>query len=208
MKRMIPLLLLVLMVASVTPAHAVNDYYLYPAISYVGDINDLPVGEKLGWTFDCTIFFKGVKIQDMLPTSDSVIDGDKHTIRSFTLSEMNDIRITYYVRAFLHLSTEYLWDGELLVAEQTIEEIDYGRGSWAQYKCHDVSGNWSIGFYAGEPWYIRAVNTETPVVITFPEPTEPDHSVVLAFITMGVICFAAGIGITSLFFSVLRPRRN
>ena len=157
MKRLIILLLLLMMV-SVTPTHAVDEqYYLYPAIGYIGVSTDLPSGEMVEWVIDCTIFFEEIEMQDMIPTSDSIIDKDKYIARSFTFLEMFNVRISYCVRFFIHHSTLYLWNGELVVDEQTIEEMPYDEDSWVQYKCWDVSGDWSIGFYAATSGNIRTI---------------------------------------------------
>lgn len=148
MKRLSVLLVLVvvLVVAFVMPTHETNKgYYLYPAIGYTGTGADLPSGEMVEFAVNCVIFFKGVKTQDMIPTSDQVIDADKCTVRRFTLSEIYAIRITYHVRIFIRHSTLYLWNGELLV--ESLEWIGNSKNSWAQYKCFDESGGWSIGFY-------------------------------------------------------------
>ena len=149
MRPLIALLLLILMVMSVTPTYVSDEsYYLYPFIGYMGVGTNLPAGKMVEWTIDCVISFKGVKIQDMIPSAGNVIDDDIYTAQSFTLSEIFDISIRYCIRASLHLSTLYLWNGELCVDEQTIEEIDHDRDSWAQYKCFDILDGWSIGFYA------------------------------------------------------------
>ena len=148
MKQSIVLLLLVLMVVSVTPAHASDEsYYLYPFVGYYGVGTALPGGELVEWTIECTIFFKGVKMQDMIPSSGNVIDDDIYTAQSFTLFEIFDISITYYVRASIYFSTEYLWSGRLSVDRQNFEKIDSDGDSWVQYKCFDALDGWSIGFY-------------------------------------------------------------
>jgi len=159
-KRLV-ILLLLLMVVSVTPTHAVDEqYYLYPAIGYIGVGTDLPSGEMVEWIIDCTVFFEEVEMQNMIPTSDSIIDKDKYIARSFTLLEMSDVRISYRVHFFIHRSTLYLWNGELIVDEQTLEWIDSDRNySWAQYKCFDVSGDWSIGFYASTGGTAQVMDT-------------------------------------------------
>lgn len=166
MKRMVALLLLVLMVASITPIHAVNEsYYLYPAIGYIGASTDLPAGEMVEWTVDCTIFFKGVKMQDMIPSLGNIInDDDEYTMQSFTLSEMCAVHITYTIRALIRFSIEYLWNGELCVDGQAIEKIDRDKHSWAQYKCFDVSGDWSMGFYASASGNVQTSNNEILMV--------------------------------------------
>jgi len=166
MKRIIILVLLVLMVVPIAPTYVVDEsYYLYPCIGYYGVGTALPSGELVEWTIECTIFFKGVKMQDMIPSSGNHIDDDIYTAQSFTLSEIFDISITYYVRASIHFSTEYLWSGRLFVDGQNIEKIGSDRDSWAQYKCVDVLDDWSIGFYAEPSGNIRTVNDEIVTVL-------------------------------------------
>lgn len=116
--RVLLVLVVVLVVASVVPTYETNKgYYLYPTINYVGDITNLPTGETVEWDFGCTIFFKGVKIEEVTPISSVVLDKDRHTARSFTLSEIFNINIVYYVRIYIHLCTVYLWNVELVVDE-------------------------------------------------------------------------------------------
>lgn len=165
MKRLITLLLLVLMIVSITSVHASDEsYYLYPCIGYYGVSTALPSGELVEWTIKCNICFKGVKMQDMIPSSGNVIDDDIYTAQTFTLSEMFDVSITYYVHAVNHLSIEYLWNGELFVNEQTIEKIDRDRDTWAQYKCFDISDDWSMGFYAVASGNVKTSDNETLMV--------------------------------------------
>lgn len=175
MKWLIVLLLLVLIIVSVTPSQTSDEsYYLYPTVNPIGASIDLPAGEMVEWAITCTVFFKGVKMQDMASSSGIVIDKDKYTSQSFTLSEMQDVHITYTVRAFIRLSTVYLWNGELYVDGQPIKKMPYGEDSWAQYKCFDVSGCWSIGFYA-----VTSGNIQTP-----------DNEILMAFLLFFGLCFA------------------
>ena len=157
MKRLIILLLLVLMMVSVAPAHTTDEsYYLYPAINYVGDSADLPAGEMVEWTVECTIFFKGIEVQEMVPSMGNTLDADKCTIQSFTLSEMFGIHITYTIYVFIRSSIEYLWNGQLNVDEQTIEEYDHDY--WVQYRCLDISDDWLMELYAATSGDIRTTD--------------------------------------------------
>ena len=167
MKQWIGLLLLVLMVMSVTPAHVSDEsYYLYPFIGYVGTSNDFPAGEMIEWAFDCAIFFKGIEIQKMIPATDQNFDVDKCTIQSFTLFEMSDIYITYTARAFTCLSTEYLWNGQLYVDEHTIGKIKLDRDAWAQYKYFDISDGYSMGFYAVASGNIQTIDNRILMILS------------------------------------------
>lgn len=175
MKQLVVLLLLVLMTLSIVPSYTSDEnYYLYPAVGYVGVSTDLPAGETVEWAIACTVFFKGAKIQDMVPTSGIIIDDNKYIARSFILSEMRDVHITYTVRAFIRLSTVYLWNGELNVDGQTIKKMPCGEDSWAQYKCFDTLGNWSIGFYAVASGNVQISNNE----------------ILMAFLLFFGLCFA------------------
>ena len=165
MKRLVVLLLLILMVVSIVPSHTSDEsYYLYPAIGHPGDGTELPAGEFIEWTIDCIVFFEEVEIQRMTPTWDGIIDDDKYVVRSFSLFEISDVGMVYYVQASFHLSIEYWWTGELYVNEQTIRKMPYGEDSWAQYKCFDMLDGWAIGFYVVSSGNIRTSDNEMLMV--------------------------------------------